>query len=126
MRRHTLQASTTDTKKAKQSSQPAGYVVDSSHLGRKSQENKPLETMVHQTFLRREVRQQESRPSIQENERQETKHTAAPSVPSPKYSSIQPTPDPVPPPDQFFKPQEAMFASFYPTYVFSKSSKLFI
>ena len=51
----------------------------------------------------------------------ETKHTVALPVVSPKYTSIQPTSDPVPPSDQFFKPQEATCALFHPTYVFSKA-----
>jgi hypothetical protein len=109
-----------DTRQAKQSSQPAGSVVDILHLGSKLQANKPLENMVHQTSLGREVRQQESRHSSQENERQETKHTVAPPVLSPKYSSIQPTL--VSPPDQFLKPQEATCAPFHLAYVFSKGS----
>jgi hypothetical protein len=117
MRRHTFQPSMSDTRQAKQSSKPAGSVVDISHPGNKSQEYKPLENMVHQTLLRREVKQQVSRRSSQENERQETKHAVAP-VLSPKYSSIQPTSDLAPPPDQFFKPQEATCAPFHPTYVF--------
>ena len=117
MRRQTFQPSMSDTRQAKQSSQPA----DISHLGSKSQENKPLENTVHQTSLRREVKQQVSRYSSQENERQETKYTVAPPVLSPKYSSIQPISNPASPPDQFFKPQEATCAPFHPT-VFSKGS----
>ena len=122
MRRHTFQPSTSDTRQARQSSQPAGSVADISHLGSKSQENKPLENMVHETLLRREVRQQETKHSSQENELQETKHTVALPVLIPKYSSIQPTSGPVSPPDQPFKPQEATCAPFHTTYVFSKGS----
>lgn len=114
MRRYTFQPSVSDTRQAKQSSQPA----DISHLGSKSQENKPLENVVHQTFLRREVKQQVSWHSNQENERQETKHAVPLPVLNPKYSSIQPTSDPVPPLDQFFKPQEATCAPFHPTYMY--------
>ena len=116
MRRYTFQPPGPDTRQEKQSSQPA----DISHLGSKSQENKPIENMAHQTFLRREVKQQVNRHSNQENERQEIKHTVAPPVLSPKDSFIQPNSNPVPPPDQFFKPQENTCAPFHPTYVFSK------
>lgn len=115
MRRYTFQPSMSDTRQAKQSSHPA----DISHLGSKFQENKPLENMAHQTFLHREVKQQVSRPSNQENKHQETKHTFPLPVLNPKYPSIQPTSDPASPPDQFFKPQEATCAPFHPTYVFS-------
>ena len=117
MRRHTLQPSMSDTRQAKRSSKPASSVVDISHVGSKSQENKPLENMVHQTFLPREVKQQVSRYSSQENVRQETKRTVALPVLCPKQSSIQPTSDPVLPPDQFFKPQEATCAPFHPAQV---------
>ena len=113
MRRYTFQPSMSDTRQAKQtSSQPA----DISHLGSKSQENKPLENMAHQTFLRQEVKQQVNRPLNQENERQETKPTV--------YSLIQATSDPVLPPDQFFRPpsQETTCAPFHPTYVFLQGS----
>jgi hypothetical protein len=62
-----------------------------------------------------------SRHYNQENERQETKQTFALPAHASKNSSIQPTSDPVPPLDRFFKPQEAIScASFYPTYVFSQ------
>ena len=114
MRRYTFQPSMSDTRQAKQSSQPA----DISHLGSKSQENKPLENMAHQTFPRREVKQQVNRPLYPENERQETKPTVPLPILSPKYPPIQPTSDPFPPPDQFFKPQETTCAPFHPTYVF--------
>ena len=118
MRLNTFQPSMADTWQAKQSSQPA----DISYLGSKSQENKPLENMVYQTSMRQEVKQQVSRYSNQENERQETKNTVPLPVISPNYYSIQPTSDPVPPPDQFFKPQEAACAPFHPSYVFSQGS----
>ena len=115
MRRHTFQPSVPDTGQAKRSGQPA----DISDLGSKSQENKLIENMAHQTFLRREVKQQVSRHANQENERQETKHTVAPPVLSPKDSFVQPTSDPVLLTDQFFKPQENTCAPFHLTYVFS-------
>ena len=116
MRRYTLQASMPNTWLAKQSNQPA----DISHPSNKPQENKPIENMAHQTLQHREVKQQVSSHSNQENERQEMKHTVAPPVLSHKNSFIQPTSDPVPSPDQFFKPQENTCAPFHPTYVFQK------
>ena len=120
MRRHTFQPSMSDTRQAKQSSKPAVSVVDTSQPGSKSQENKPLENTFHQTSMRREVKQQVSKHSSPENERQETKPTVTLPVLSPKYSSIQPTSDPAPPPGRNFKPQEAPCAPFHPTYPFSK------
>ena len=49
--------------------------------------------------MRREVKQQVSKHSSPENERQETKPRATVTLPvlSPKYSSIQPTSDPAAP-----------------------------
>jgi hypothetical protein len=106
-----------DTRQAKKSSKPAVSVVDTSHPGSKSLENKPLasENTVHQTFLRPEVKQQVSKHSSPENERQETKPTVTLPVLNPKYSFVQPTSDPAPPPDQNFKPQETTCALFHPT-----------
>jgi hypothetical protein len=108
---YTFQPSMSNTRQTKQSSQ---LPADISHLGSKSQENnKPLENLVHQTYPRREVKQQINRHYNQENERQETKQTPALPVYAPKNSSfIQPTSDPVPPPDRFFKPQEATCVPF--------------
>ena len=96
-------------RQAKQNTQLPDTVDDISHLGSKSQENRLLENMGHQTFLRRELRQQESRRSSQENEPQEAKITVAQPVLSPKYS-IQSTSDPDCPPDQSFKHQDATYA----------------
>jgi hypothetical protein len=119
MRRDTYQPSSSDTRQAKQISQLPDSVEDISHLSSKLQENKPPVNMVHQTFLRRELRQQESRRPSQENERQETKHTVAQPVLTPKYSSIQSTSHPDSPPNQNFKRQDDRYALFYPTYLSS-------
>lgn len=121
MRPNVHQPSRSDTGEAKQNGQLAGSVENISHLGSKLQEKKSLqaENMVHQTFLRRELGQQESNPSSQNNERQEIKQTVVQPVLSPKYSSINSTSDPVSPPDQFFKRQDATYALVHLTSVFS-------
>lgn len=109
MRRHTYQPSTSDMRQARQNTQLAGTVDDISHLANKSQENRPIENMAHQTFLRRELRQQESRRSSQENERQEARSTVTQPVLSPKYS-IQSSSEPDCLQDQLFKYQDATYA----------------
>jgi hypothetical protein len=98
--RNTYQPSRPDTREAKQNSQRPASVEDISHLGSKLQENKSLENVIHQTPLRRDLRQQEIRHSSQENERQKTKHAVAQPVFSPKNPSIQSTSVPDPQPDQ--------------------------
>ena len=120
MQRYTFQPSMSDTRQAMvpmQSSQPS----DLSRLGSKSQDNKPPENTFHQTSVRREVKQQVSRHSNQENELQETKNIVPLPPLNPKYSSIQPTSGPFSPPDQFFQPQESTCVPFHPTYVFRRA-----
>jgi len=103
-----------DIGQARQNIQIAGAFDDISYLNSKSQENNPLENIVHPTFLHRKLRHQESRrSSLQENDRQEIKPPVAQPVLNPKYSSIQSTPDTDSPPDKSFKRQDAKYALLF-------------